>query len=73
MKYDEIKVKEGFCLRLKRFFFVKLKDKNFLKGLSTLCGASLLNLIAGSIFSVCQLMIYEISYIHHENPENEIY
>ena len=72
MKYDEIRVKEGVCLRLKRFFFVKLKDKNFLKGLSTICGASLLNLIAGSIFAVCQLMIYEISYIYHENPENEI-
>ena len=72
MKYDEIRVKEGLCLRLKRFFSVKLKDKNFLKGISTLCGASLLNLIAGSVFSVCQLMIYEISYIYHSNPEDEI-
>lgn len=72
MSYDEIRMKEGMCLRMKRFFFVKLKDQNFLKGISTICGASLLNLIAGSVFSVCQLMIYEISYIHHANPENGI-
>jgi Na+/melibiose symporter-like transporter len=72
MSYDEIRMKEGMCLRMKRFFFVKLKDQNFLKGISTICGASLLNLIAGSVFSVCQLMIYEISYIHHANPGNGI-
>lgn len=72
MKSDEIRANEGLCLRLKRFFFVKCKDTNLLKGISTICGASLLNLIAGSIFSVCQLMIYEISYIYHANPENDI-
>lgn len=61
--YDEIRVKEGCCLRLKRFLFVKLKDKEFLKGISTLIGAALINFIAGAIFGVCQLVLYEISYI----------
>ena len=70
--YDEIRVNEGLCLRIKRFFFVKLKDKIFLKGISTVIGASLLNFIAGGIFSVCQLLLYHISYIHHVNPNNNI-
>ena len=50
----------------------KLKDKEFLKGVSTVIGASLLNFIAGAIFSVSQLLLYEVSYIHHVNPGNEI-
>jgi hypothetical protein len=50
----------------------KLKDKEFLKGISTVIGASLLNFIAGAIFSVSQLLLYEVSYIHHVNPGNEI-
>lgn len=52
--------------------FSKLKDKNFLKGISTVAGASLLSFISGAIFSVSQLLLYEVSYIHHKNPENEI-
>jgi len=72
MKYDEIRVKEGCCLRIKRFLFVKLKDKNFLKGISTVIGAAFINLIAGAIFGVCQLILYEISYIKHEKPESTI-
>lgn len=72
MKYDEIRMKEGLCLRLKRLFTVKSKDQNLLKGISTVCGASLLNFIAGSIFSVCQLIIYEISYIHYNNESSDI-
>ncbi len=67
---DDIRVKEGCCLRLKRFFFVKLKDKNFLKGISSVIGACLLNFIAGGIFAVCQLFVYEISYIKAKNNNN---
>ena len=62
--YDEIRVKEGLGLRIKRFLFVTLKDKNFLKGVSSVIGASLINIIAGAIFAICQLFVYEISYIN---------
>ena len=41
----------------------KFNDKNFSKGISTLIGASLLNLLIGAIFSLCTLSVYEISYI----------
>jgi MFS family permease len=61
--FDEIRVKEGCFLKLKRFFSVTIKDTNFLKGVSSVLGASLINMIAGAIFAVCQLFIYEISYI----------
>jgi len=44
-------------------FFSKLKDKNFLKGISTFFGACLINFLAGAIYSLCTLSIYEISYI----------
>lgn len=70
--YDEIRVKEGCCLKLKRFLFVKLKDKNFLKSISTIIGAALINLIAGVIFGICPLILYEISYIKGINPESTI-
>lgn len=50
----------------------KFKDKNFLKGISTVIGASLLNFISGAIFSVSQLLLYEVSYIHHVNRDNKI-
>ena len=70
--YDEIRVKESFSLKIKRFFFVKLKDKNFLKGISTVIGAAFINFIAGSIFAVCQLLLYEISYIKWKNTNSNI-
>lgn len=44
-------------------FFLKFKDKNFLKGISTLVGASCLNFLNGGIFSLCTLLVYEISYV----------
>ena len=43
--------------------YMKMKDKNFSKGISTLIGASFLNFLVGSIFSLCTLSVYEISYI----------
>ena len=42
---------------------LKFKDKNFAKGISTLIGASCVNFLAGAIFSLCTLSVYEISYI----------
>ena len=47
---------------LKKFCFM-LNDKHFMKGISTLIGAACLNFLVGSIFSLCTLSIYEISYI----------
>ena len=44
-------------------FFFKFRDKNFSKGISTIIGASLINFLAGAIFSLCTLSVYEISYI----------
>ena len=44
-------------------FFNKLKDKNFLKGASSFLGACFVNFIAGAIYSLCTLAVYEISYI----------
>jgi MFS family permease len=41
----------------------KLSDKNFLKGISTLMGACIINFFAGAIYSLCTLSVYEISYI----------
>ena len=46
-------------------FLSKFKEKNFLKGLSTVLGASLVNFLIGEIFSLFTLVIYEISYIRH--------
>lgn len=48
------------------------KDKEFLKGLSTVIGAIFVNLIAGSIFPLNSLAVYEISYIRHVDPESTI-
>ena len=49
-------------IRLKKFF-LKFKDKNFVKGISTLIGASCVNFLVGAIFSLCTLSVYEVSYI----------
>ena len=49
-----------------------LKNKNVLKGISTLIGVSLLNFVIGAIFSLCTLSIYEISYIKGKGGSIEI-
>ena len=49
-----------------------LKNKNVLKGISTLIGASFLNFVIGAIFSLCTLSIYEISYIKGKGGSIEI-
>ena len=46
-----------------REIILKFKDKNFVKGISTLIGAGCINFLAGAIFSLCTLSVYEISYI----------
>ena len=70
--YGEIRLNESCFLRLKRFLFVKLKDKTFLKAISTVIGASLIYFLAGAVFSVIQLLLYQISYIHWKNPGSKI-
>jgi len=68
----EVKAKESFFSKCSNYIIHKLKDRYFLKGISTLIGASLINFLAGSIFSLCQLVIYEISYIYHFNRKSKI-
>ena len=46
-----------------RTFISRFKDTNFRKGISTLIGAGLMNFLAGAIYSLCTLSIYEISYV----------
>ena len=43
--------------------FPKCKNPDFIKGISTLIGASLMNFIIGGIYSLTTLSVYEISYI----------
>ena len=46
-----------------RTFISRFKDINFRKGVSTFIGAVLINTLAGTIYSLCTLAIYEISYV----------
>ena len=69
--YGEIRLNESCFLRLKRFLFVKLKDKTFLKANSTVIGASSTHFLAGAVFSVIQLLLYQISCIHWKNPRKQ--
>ena len=46
-----------------RTFISRFSDKDFRKGFATLIGASLINFLAGAIYSLCTLAVYEISYI----------
>ena len=50
----------------------KFQDKMFLKGISTVIGAVLVNWICGSIFPLTTLCVYQISYIKHEVPDSSI-
>jgi len=51
---------------------LKFKDKYFVKGISTLIGASLINFLVGAIYSLCTLFVYEISYIKGKGGSIEI-
>ena len=46
-----------------RTFISRFKDKEFRKAISTFIGACFINLLAGAIYSLCTLAVYEISYI----------
>ena len=46
-----------------RTFISRFKDTYFRKGVSTFIGAILINILAGAIYSLCTLAVYEISYI----------
>lgn len=45
---------------------------HLLKGLSTALGAILVNLVVGSIFGLCTLSVYEVSYIKGKDKDNFI-
>ena len=51
---------------------LKIKDQNFIRGISTLIGASCINFLIGAIFSLCTLSVYEISYIKGKGGSIEI-
>ena len=50
----------------------KFHDKNFVKGISTLIGASSINFLVGAIYSLCTLSVYEVSYIKGKGSSIEI-
>ena len=50
----------------------RIRDKNFLKGISTVIGAVIVNLQIGSIYSFCSLAVYEITYIKRNDVNNFI-
>ena len=50
----------------------KFHDKNFIKGISTLIGASIINFLVGAIYSLCTLSVYEVSYIKGKGSSIEI-
>ena len=41
----------------------RFKDKKYRRGISTFIGACILNFVAGAIYSLCVLAVYQISYI----------
>ena len=53
-------------------FLEMIKTLDFWKGISTVIGAILVNLLSGSIFGLCTLDVYEISYIKGIDPNNFI-
>ena len=59
-------------INVKRSFKEIIKDLEFWKGISTVFGAILVSLITGSIFSLCTLAVYQISYIKGIDPDNFI-
>ena len=50
----------------------KLKNKQFLKGISTVLGACIINFLIGEIFSLLTLVVYEISYIKKKDSSISI-
>ena len=50
-------------VKLKQCINRIIKNKNLLKGISTLIGTGILNFIMGAVYSLSTLAVYEISYI----------
>ena len=57
---------------VKESFIKRLKNSEQLKSISTLIGAMIVSLMAGSIFGFCTLSIYQLSYIKGKNPNSFI-
>ena len=53
-------------------FRFQWKRESFRKGFSTIIGALIMNFLNGSIFSLCTLAVYEISYIKEKGGSIEI-
>ena len=56
-----------------RTFISRFKDKNFRKGVSTFIGSCIINFFAGTIYSLCTLSIYEISYVKENHGTIDIH
>ena len=63
---------EGSTRSEKPSFRERIKTVEFWKGISTVFGAILVNLIAGSVFGLCTLVVYQISYIKGIDKDNFI-
>ena len=60
-------------VKLKQYINRIIKDKNLLKGISTLIGTGILNFIMGAVYSLSTLAVYEISYIKAKGGSIDIY
>ena len=60
-------------VKLKQCINRIVKDKNLLKGISTLIGTGILNFIMGAVYSLSTLAVYELSYIKGKGGSVDIY
>ena len=60
-------------VKLKQCINRIIKDKNLLKGISTLIGTGILNFIMGAVYSLSTLAVYELSYIKGKGGSVDIY
>ena len=60
-------------VKLKQYINRIVKDKNLLKGISTLIGTGILNFIMGAVYSLSTLAVYELSYIKGKGGSVDIY
>ena len=60
-------------VKLKQYINRILKNKNLLKGISTLIGTGILNFIMGAVYSLSTLAVYELSYIKGKGGSVDIY
>ncbi len=61
-----------YIQNISRKISINYHDTNFMKGISTLIGAVLINFLVGAIYSLCTLAVYEISYIKGRGGSIEI-